>query len=142
MSQAGRIDLHLHIRVDFSDPAGRHDCFVDAQIEYRGRHAVQIRQFDAVEVGQAQQPAQAFHGQRVCDGMSGAQADHADGESAHFLLFGCGDLVPVAIQSQSVKGVGPQDCHQRPPPRIVRPPERLGQFQLARPRQNLIPLSQ
>ncbi len=90
------------IRVDLPDSPRRHDGLVHAEVEDAAGNAVQVGQFERVEVGHAQLTGQALHGQHVGDGMAGTETDHADAETALTGLLGPGDLVAVAIEAQRV----------------------------------------
>ena len=75
---AAIIYAHSEIRVDLGDPASCHRGFVDAEVEDRCRHPVEVRQLQRVEVGQSQLSTQSLHRQRVGDGMSDAEPDDSD----------------------------------------------------------------
>ena len=109
------------IRIEFGHAAGHDDGFVDAEIAHRGRNPVQVRQLDAVQVGEPEAAAQALLGQRVGDGMADAEAHDADVQPTEPVLLGLGDLVAVAVQPELAVGEGRRHGDQRPPPRVPRP---------------------
>ena len=73
-ANAGRFDDDAQVRIDLGDaPRGDHRL-VDAEVQHTRGDAVQVRQFQGVEVGQADLAGQALHrdarGRCVCPALS------------------------------------------------------------------------
>ena len=71
---------------------------VHAEVEHRRGHPVEVGQFEAVEVGEPQLPAQPLGRQRVGDDVADAESGHADAQRAEPVLLVGGDDVAVAVQ--------------------------------------------
>ncbi|NCL78304.1 hypothetical protein AIIKEEIJ_05802 [Rhodococcus sp. YH1] len=86
------------VRIQLRESSRGHDRLVRAQIDEGGRHPVEIRQLDRVEVGEPQFPAHPVEHQRLRNREADAQSDDPHRHPAQPVLFGRRHLVPVAVQ--------------------------------------------
>jgi hypothetical protein len=109
------------VGIDLADPPRRHKCLIDPKVEDGTGNAIEVRELEGVEVGQAQFPRQAFHGQDVGDAVTGTEANHPDAEGALPGLLRPRQFVAVPVESQGVERTRSQQSHDGATPRVVDP---------------------
>ena len=127
-------DDDLKIGVDLGDAPRRDHGLVDAEVEDAGGDAVEVRQLEGVEVGQAELAGQPLHGQDVGDRVARAQPDDADAQRSQSRLLLAGELVVVAVEAQRGERRGAEQSHDGPAPRVVDPAHALFHERSARGR--------
>ena len=119
-------NLNRQIRIELGDSAGGHFSFVQPDVEYGRRHAVQVGKFKVIEIRQPKHAAQSLRRECVRDDMSSAQPGNTDTQFTQSRLLFRGDHISVAIQPYRPKTPRAEHRHNRPPPGVIRPPAGLG----------------
>lgn len=118
---ARRKDLDRQVWIEFGDPAPGDHALVEPDVEQTTGNAIQIRQFDGVEVGDPQQSTGALQRDDVGDLVPRALSDDADRLPAKLSLLDDRHLVPVTVLPNRAKRGSADDGDQRGPPRVVHP---------------------
>ncbi len=122
---AGRVDRHEEVGVEFGDASGRDDRLVHALIEDSCGDAVEVRQLQLVEVCQSQFAAKALCRKGMSDRVADAESDDADPQPAEPGLLLRGDEMTVPVQSQPSVRSRAEDADHGPAPRVIRQAGRL-----------------
>ena len=112
---------HFEVGVELGDAARCGHCLVDTEVQQSCRDAVHVRQFQRVEVSEAQFAGQSLERQRMGDGVAGGESHDADAQPSEPGLFVTRDLVAIAIEAQYGEGTGSEHVHQCLAPRVVDP---------------------
>ena len=113
--------IDREIRVQFCDSLLSECCLVDSEVEDRGRETVEVGQVEVVEVRQTHIADDAFESEGMRDSTADAEPDDPDPKPRENELFLVGDLVAVAIQTQTAEPAGSEKMHQGAAPRVVNP---------------------
>lgn len=132
IGEGGELTFHRQVRIDLGNLAGRHERFILAQFMNARGYAIEVRQFQAIEVGQLHVPAQSLlgdgHGARVAH----TQADDPHAFPLQVVRFLLRHLPPVPVGAQQVVSPGAQHLNYRISPGEVNPLGRLAQQRLVR----------
>ena len=114
-------NLHRQVGIELGNAPCGQLRLVESQVEHRGGHAVEVGQFQLVEVREAQLTAQSLLGHDVGDGVADAEADDAHSELSKPRLFFDGDQIPVAVEPHGAKSAWSEHACDGPPPGKVGP---------------------